>query len=143
MDTETTIYDRFKQVRLMLNLSQEEFGMALGLSKSGISNIEKGVRGLRDTYINAICHQFGIAEQWLRYGEGTPKQTDTSAAFESFSAYLASLGFSIQTYMDSETPLIELSKDGTKTSFSEAEFEAFQNEVCAAVQYLVWKKNQQ
>ena len=39
-----TINDRVKEVRKNLSLSQEEFGNKIGLSKSGISNIENGTR---------------------------------------------------------------------------------------------------
>ena len=41
-----TINDRFKELRKALGLSQEEFGNKIGLSKSGISNIESGTRNV-------------------------------------------------------------------------------------------------
>ncbi|CUX27916.1 MULTISPECIES: helix-turn-helix domain-containing protein [Clostridia] len=41
---EERINDRFRALRIECNKSQEEMGQILGLSKSGISNIEKGKR---------------------------------------------------------------------------------------------------
>lgn len=38
-----------KTIRKNSGLTQEKFGEALGLSKSGISNIENGERGVSDT----------------------------------------------------------------------------------------------
>lgn len=70
MNADKSINNRFKQVRLRLNMSQEEFGKSIGLSKSGVSNIENGERGLRDTYINVICKNFNVNTQWLRTGIG-------------------------------------------------------------------------
>ena len=62
---------RLKKLRKkVLELSQEEFGKAIGLSKSNISNIELGRVTLTDRNISSICRTFGINEVWLRTGEG-------------------------------------------------------------------------
>ncbi len=61
---------RFKQVRLELAMGQEEFGSEIGLSKSGISNIENGVRKVTDKHIKLVCAIFNVNEAWLRNGEG-------------------------------------------------------------------------
>lgn len=64
---------RIKELRSkMLNLSQEQFGNKIGLSKSGISNIESGVRNVTDKHIKLICSEFGVREEWLRTGTGEP-----------------------------------------------------------------------
>ncbi len=52
------------------NMSQEELGERIGLSRSGISNIEKGKRALNDRHIKLICTEFNVNETWLRTGEG-------------------------------------------------------------------------
>lgn len=70
------INDRVKEIRLFLKLSQEEFGEAIGLSKSGISNIENGVRTVRNNYVRLICSEFCINEEWLRTGNGNPLDED-------------------------------------------------------------------
>lgn len=71
--------ERLKQLRSMLNLSQEEFGRKINLSKPTISALENAVRGLTDRVINDICIQFNVNEHWLRTGEGNMQsQTDSS-----------------------------------------------------------------
>nr|DAI43648.1 MAG TPA: helix-turn-helix domain protein [Caudoviricetes sp.] len=142
MNTCETINDRFKQVRLLLHMSQEEFGKAIGLSKSGVSNIEKGERGLRDTYISAICTQFNIDSRWLRTGNGEPLLADSVTAYENFENYLKSIGYIVNIYtsQDGENSLIEVSKDGKTVTFTESEFSNFQQEISNSVDYQVWKK---
>ena len=142
MNTCETINDRFKQVRLLLHMSQEEFGKAIGLSKSGVSNIEKGERGLRDTYISAICTQFNIDSRWLRTGNGEPLLADSVTAYENFENYLKSIGYLVNIYtsQDGENSLIEISKDGKTVTFTESEFSNFQQEITNSVDYQVWKK---
>lgn len=64
------INERFKELRKALGLSQEELGNKIGLSKSGISNIESGTRNVTDKHIKLICSEFPINEDWLRTGTG-------------------------------------------------------------------------
>lgn len=61
---------RFKELRGTLQLSQEAFGDAIGLSKSGISNIENGIRKVTDQHIKLICSEFNVTEEWIRDGSG-------------------------------------------------------------------------
>lgn len=64
--------ERLKQLRLTLNLSQEEFGKKIGIeSKAHISSLEKGKRNITDRIIKDICREFNVNEPWLRYGNGT------------------------------------------------------------------------
>lgn len=64
-----TINERVKEVRKRLNLSQEEFGNRIGLSKSGISNIENGTRNVTPKHVKLIGMVFNINESWLMNGE--------------------------------------------------------------------------
>jgi hypothetical protein ELI_1263 len=64
------IKDRVKLIRTSKNLSQEEFGKALNLSRSAIAGYETGVREVTDRSINDICREFRINEDWLRTGKG-------------------------------------------------------------------------
>lgn len=69
---------RMHEVRTFLELSQEAFGKRIGLSRSGISKIEKGHNALTDGNIKLISQQFGISERWLRTGEGDMRGSETS-----------------------------------------------------------------
>ena len=66
--------ERLKELRIYLGKSQEEFGKILGLSKSGISEIESGRRNVTDQHIIMLknCSGFFVNENWLRTGEGKP-----------------------------------------------------------------------
>ena len=64
--------ERIKELRNTLKKSQEEFGKYLGLSKSGISEIEAGRRNVTEQHIIMLknCKEFNINETWLRTGNG-------------------------------------------------------------------------
>lgn len=62
---------RFKEVRESLKISQKALGDALGLSNSGISNIESGIRSVTDKHIKLLSATFNINEEWLRNGSGS------------------------------------------------------------------------
>lgn len=62
---------RFKELRKVLGLSQEEFGKKLGITKSGISDIESGRRNVTEQHIIMLCNSDPhINEEWLRTGQG-------------------------------------------------------------------------
>ena len=63
---------RIKELRKTLKKSQEDFGKLLGLSKSGVSDIESGRRNVTEQHIIMLrnCKDFNINEKWLRTGEG-------------------------------------------------------------------------
>ncbi|MFF5993669.1 helix-turn-helix transcriptional regulator [Lysinibacillus sp. KU-BSD001] len=62
--------NRIKELRKALDLNQEDFGDAIGLTKSSISNVEKGVRNVTEQHIKLITTAFNVNEHWLRTGEG-------------------------------------------------------------------------
>lgn len=71
--SDSTQNERFKQVRLKLGMTQEEFGNKIGLSKSGISNIENGTRNVTKRHIKLVSLIFGIDEMWLLTGNEEPE----------------------------------------------------------------------
>lgn len=77
-----TINDRFKELRKIFGLSQEELGNKIGLSKSGISNIESGKRNVTDKHIKLICSELPINEEWLRDGIGEPVKNTPSSVMD-------------------------------------------------------------
>ena len=62
--------NRIKQLRTLLKISQTEFGKRINLSQNYIWMMEKGDRKPSDRTIVDICREFGVSEQWLRYGTG-------------------------------------------------------------------------
>jgi len=61
---------RIKELRKVLNLTQEEFGEKLGLSKSNISDIERGKVRPKDPLLRLIEQTFNVNPEWLRKGKG-------------------------------------------------------------------------
>ena len=79
-----TINDRVKILRKdYLDLSAEKFGERLGVTRSAVTNVERGFRGVTDQLFTSICREFGVSPEWLRDGVGepfTPKSTDQEFA---------------------------------------------------------------
>lgn len=67
--------ERVNQIRNELGLTLEEFGRRLGVTRSAISNIVNGARGVTDQMRASICREYGVNEQWLRDGSGEPFET--------------------------------------------------------------------
>ena len=63
---------RIKELRKAMKKSQEDFGKILGLSKSGVSEIESGRRNVTEQHIIMLrnCTDFNVNENWIRTGEG-------------------------------------------------------------------------
>lgn len=62
--------ERVKELRKALGMSGEKFGEKIGVTRSAISDIERGRNGLSDSNILAICREFNVNEEWLRTGTG-------------------------------------------------------------------------
>lgn len=73
---------RIKELRKAMNLSQEKFGELLGITKSGVSDIESGRRKVTDQHVIMLANN-GVSEEWLRTGKGNmfvPKSKDEEIA---------------------------------------------------------------
>ena len=84
------ISERFKQLRDELGKSQTEFGAGIGVSRSVINNIERGVTEPSDVFLNHLCDVYNVNREWLETGEGElfdkSKQLDeTTKLIESIS----------------------------------------------------------
>jgi transcriptional regulator with XRE-family HTH domain len=64
------IYERIKEIRTQLGLSQVEFSERIFVSKSFYGDIEIGKKKLNDRIIFIICKQFNANEDWIRTGKG-------------------------------------------------------------------------
>lgn len=63
--------ERVKAVRKELKITMDSFGTRLGVTRTAISNIESGNRGLTDQMCKSICREFNVSEEWLRTGKGS------------------------------------------------------------------------
>lgn len=62
--------ERIISIRKDSNLTMDEFGKRIGVTRSAISNIESGKRNITDQVVLAVCREFRVNESWLRYGTG-------------------------------------------------------------------------
>lgn len=67
---EENVQGRIAKVREKLKKSQEDFGTALGVTKSTISLLETQKREPSERLLRDICREFNINEDWLRTGAG-------------------------------------------------------------------------
>lgn len=84
------ISERFKQLRDELGKSQTEFGAGIGVSRSVINNIERGVTEPSDVFLNHLCVVYNVNRAWLETGEGemfapTTEQSETARMIEAIS----------------------------------------------------------
>ncbi len=61
---------RIAKIRERLNKSQDDFGAALGVTKSTISLLETQKREPSERLLRDICREFNVNEDWLRTGVG-------------------------------------------------------------------------
>lgn len=62
--------ERLKELRNVLNLSQDAFGNRIGMSGGGISLLEKGKRNITEQVIKSICREYNVDYMWLTTGNG-------------------------------------------------------------------------
>ena len=62
--------ERVREIRKVKDLTLEKFGEQLGVTKTTISRIEKGVNNLTDQMVKGICREYNVNEDWLLNGEG-------------------------------------------------------------------------
>lgn len=67
----TSVGLRVKEFRTSQNLTQDELGSKLGVSRDAINNIERGrLKKLPEATIKLICLKFSVDYDWLMTGEG-------------------------------------------------------------------------
>lgn len=76
--------ERIKQLRKILNLTLEEFGKRVGVTKTAISRLENGSRGITDQMSVSICREFGVREEWLLNGTGEIFQEEQTFSLDRF-----------------------------------------------------------
>jgi len=78
--------ERVKRIRSEAGLKQDEFAKRLGVKREQISRIESGSRQLTDQMVLAICREYGINEDWLRYEKGGMRVTSASDLIKKYAA---------------------------------------------------------
>lgn len=79
------IHERMKLIRQQNNMTQEQFGKRLGISRDVYANIENNRLRKPETkepIIKLVCKEFGISYQWLVNGEGDMESDDESEALK-------------------------------------------------------------
>ena len=72
----STINERVKLIRTSAELNAKEkmtlerFGARIGVQKSAVSKIEKGIVGVSEQMFLSICREFDVNPEWLRDGVG-------------------------------------------------------------------------
>lgn len=61
---------RFKLARQSLNLTQQELGDILGISKSAVSKIESGKSAITERNVRVLSEKLDINPLWLKEGKG-------------------------------------------------------------------------
>lgn len=87
------INKRFRELRKICKKSQEEWADIMGLSRSGITEIEAGRRNVTEKHIKLLSIEpidgRYINENWLRTGDGDPfKKLTRSQVITDFAADL-------------------------------------------------------
>ena len=70
----TTMSELIKQIRKGKDISQEEFGNKIGITRSSVSLLESGRNNPSEQTIKLICQEFSVNELWLRTGQGNPDE---------------------------------------------------------------------
>lgn len=64
------INNRILKVREDSGLSMEKFGLRIGITRSSVSLIEKGINNPSRQTVDLICREFNVRREWLETGEG-------------------------------------------------------------------------
>lgn len=62
--------ERIKALRKSLGLTQEEFGLKVGLKRNSISQLESGTNSVTEQMRKSICREFSVDYAWLTTGKG-------------------------------------------------------------------------
>lgn len=85
---EEKICERFKEVRLSLNMKQGYFAKEIKTTQGHVSDIENKRKGVSDRVIEIICLKYGISEQWLRTGIGKMYQYEDTDDYSEISTLI-------------------------------------------------------
>ena len=93
------VYQRIKQLRRELRLTQNEFSAIITISSGQLACIETGKRRVNDRTIKLICDSFNANGEWLRTGEGAMFIDDKDIRYKSLVALFDTLKPRYQEYI--------------------------------------------
>lgn len=64
------MYNRIRELRNTLRLTQQEFADSIGVKRNTIANYETGRNDPIDAVTSLICKTHHVREEWLRTGRG-------------------------------------------------------------------------
>ncbi|MFJ7662987.1 helix-turn-helix domain-containing protein [Lysinibacillus sp. NPDC097162] len=64
------IGERIQVIRKESDLSQEEFGKRLAVSRNVVAKYENGLVEPPELFLNHLCMKFGVSEDWIKTGQG-------------------------------------------------------------------------
>jgi HTH-type transcriptional regulator / antitoxin PezA len=64
------LYERIKDLRSSLKLSQRQFAKRIFVSQTLINEIESGKRKINARILHLISYRFNVNMEWLKKGEG-------------------------------------------------------------------------
>lgn len=91
-----TVGERIRQFRKALHITQVELGKTMGITGSGVSQIEANVSRPTEAAIKLICATYHVNYLWLTEGKGEMlEEEDTDAMVERVMAGESPLAISI------------------------------------------------
>ena len=84
--------DRFRFLRRRANLSQEEIGEKLNVTRQTISGYETGRLSPSTKSIETMCDLYGINPWWLLYGVGGPSSDPQDVSLQKETSSQSFLG---------------------------------------------------
>jgi transcriptional regulator with XRE-family HTH domain len=93
------VYERIKEVRHTLGLSQVKFAKAIYLSNGYLAEIELGNRPVNERLIQLISTIFDVSKQWLLTGEGSMFKTSSAEKLKKITSLFAELKPEFQDFV--------------------------------------------
>ena len=81
--------ERFRRIRKAINLTQEEFGQMLGVSRQTINAYENDRQRPPLDMMEKVCREQGISPRWLLAGQGGPRVDTSYAPTDESSVHIA------------------------------------------------------
>lgn len=72
--------ERFKELRSILSITQQDFAEKLGLSRNFVAQIEMGTKVPSDRTVRDVCRVFKVNYTWLVHGSGEMFEDDDGDA---------------------------------------------------------------